>query len=36
MMPAQMMMPAGQGQQHLNYVVDNAVDIAANDSNAAQ
>jgi hypothetical protein len=36
MMPTQMMMPAEQGQQRLNYAVDDVVDNAANDSNAAR
>ena len=36
MVPAQMMMSAGQGQQHLNYAADGVVDNVPNNGDAAQ
>ena len=36
MMLAQIMMPAGRGQQRLNYATDNVVDNAANNGYAVQ
>jgi len=35
MMPAQMMMPAGQGQQRLYYAMDNMEDNTTNNGDAS-